>query len=444
MDELFDLAKAVYGGTLQLLCPEARVQWVNPPGRRAMNGIGLIVSGEDSRLSFRFAGREAMEDADIPEILLDAGLLPPRELSAIVELVDDCGDNWRTSAIQLHVQNALFPNRWMHPFERATRVLPITGREPFKLRAIVRSAKCIPLPQSRIYEEREGEKVVRHGMRGAFAKFCIAKASAVASRLDDEWIELAVEQDVPFTHEWIDAISTAFEFMTTYDCTPPAYQIDLLESLETTLLAGPFRRFRSCLPRPAGFTEPRMGGEFWDMFSRLVVFLLADAVRGRTVASELHAIRQASNTTLPTASLTLTASIESLATILIDKSSVAAAPEHECAEIERAIAAAKISDSVRDRVSGAVNQLRTIRAGDLLRAWTVAADCPLELVKKWSVLRNRSAHGVNIEPTQENWDLFSANAELLHRLIGWTIGYAGWIVESSRRGRPAIWIGSKN
>ncbi len=253
------------------------------------------------------------------------------------------------------------------------------------------------------------------------------------STLSDELVSLEARADKPIARDWMRLLRDSFEFIiarNTYIIVETwVHGVHDLHRLRS----GPFRHRRCVLHDPVHHGNVTRAPDFWALFEKFLFYLYSNPNIATPLLNELHSIRNSAEGSFQTASLTLAVAVESLAKLLLQKSVVD--NSDAVANLQEHVQKWAGDESLRKRAIGMLGDLKRPTARLLLTAWTQSKGIDETLVSSWRRLRNKTAHGGQLEGKQEEYDWYMSSLELLYRMIADAVNYSGHIEQTSKHGQ---------
>ncbi|MFO0859636.1 MAG: hypothetical protein U0570_03705 [Phycisphaerales bacterium] len=444
MDTLWELAKEVFSGELDLLFAAVALEWIDDAEIPPLVGAGVVRSDSRSSLSLRMEATNLTYGINWPWPRLKAGEEIPKECFVRAVMKDHNGDIWNSSPFPLDI-NAIYilPQlRDGQPLSSFTRTTHVARNDDSSIRMILRKPPGLIFPRSTSFENKSLDGWSEWGFRRDHEVLTVLNAKLRVRALDEKWIEIRGSGNEPFGEAWVKSLSEALAFVSSYRCDPPAFEIVSDGRNSLTLWHGPFDHFYTRLLGPAGFLDGRSTSAYWGYFARLAEYLLKHPENAEHLAVQFRLIREGSGSSLQTAGLTMAVAIESIAERLVPRSLGEPFPADVMSAVRLAIDSVKMAKRERERVQGTLSSLDHVRVLDRLRGWAKLSNCPMSLITDWRHLRNDAAHGADLQGGPKSWERYMSSMELLYRLVGWAIDYSGPIVAASIPGYPPTEIGS--
>ncbi len=437
MDHELDLARAIKGGTLELICPEMELLVGPAHHESALRGTGIIRSDDLGRLYFRMispfsptAPRHNSLFGSKP-----VGELYAPEDCAILRAVDENGSEWRSNQLRIGLANQIpIPN-----YHVEHTLLSIVNSQERKeidhssVRFLIPSAPDLPFDavtqDRRTVDGREiwfSSAVDRHEHK-------IGAATVIFRREDDGFLSVSAFQDEAFPPTWPELMCHALGVAAAQTMFPAVIARDFRDRVDLSLHSGPFWRYSSMMHSPVPFTDPQGRRDFWRLVQSLFVYVDKQQIESNPLLDELDGIRRGSQGSLQTACLTLAVGIESIAKPLLydEFSPLICRPSIE--PLLKHLESWQGEAALKDRARSALSRMTDTGAADLMYAWAGKTKVSKELVDAWKKLRHPKAHGMRVA-LESGWALYCCAVELLLRMVAYAVGYDGAILKTSEPG----------
>lgn len=193
---------------------------------------------------------------------------------------------------------------------------------------------------------------------------------------------------------------------------------------------------------PLAFTLVDEGGCIWRMFRDYFRFVHSNADRGyHPVSRHIANVIEASAASFDAKVLALGVAVEGLVSECFPElAPVNSGLLSDLNVVQKAFDALAVKDECRKRVNGAIGAMRSTRGSDLIRAFLRNWELPDGLFEAWRKLRNRTAHGTNLDIKEIEIALQQKHEVLvlMYSIVFAAIGYDGLRSDYSRPGWPMI------
>lgn len=432
-----DLARAIKGGTLELICPEMELLVCPSYRESALKGAGVIRSDDLGRLYFRMISSFSTCNARHTSLFgsKPAGELYEPEDYVMLRAVDENGREWRSNHLRIDLSNEIpIPN--YHIRSGLFSILHSHERQeidPSYVRILIPGVPKLPFDIVTENRRSVGEREIEFSSSLDRHEHTIGSAAVTFRRQDDGFLSVSAHQDKAFLPTWPGLMCHALGFAIAQTMLPVVITREFKDRADLWLRSGPFWRYSSLMHSPVPFTDPQGTRDFWRLVELLFVHIEKQQIEPNPLLDELDGIRSGSQGSFQTACLTLAVGIESIAGLLLQDefSSVVSRPSIQ--PLLEHLRSWQGDPALMGRARGALSRLADIGAADLLYAWAKKTGTNRELVDSWKKLRHPKAHGKRLAE-ESGWSLYCSSVELLHRMIAYAVGYDGSILKTSQPG----------
>lgn len=238
-------------------------------------------------------------------------------------------------------------------------------------------------------------------------------------------------------------IQEALQFALGQFLNPCVVEITSAEWLDTELRSiGSRRRHESRQEPPLSFRSDPTRSEVYDIAAAYY-----EAIRTHTIedwhplSSHVYFLIEAGSTAIELQALGLSVATEGIAgTSFPDLAPVAPSFLEEIARLQEQLTSLEISETLRARISGALDAMKEVRNSDNIREFVSQNSLAQRLFKSWQKLRNSSAHGSQFDSSKVAKTLVRRNdvLYLAYAMILKYIGYQGMRTDYSLAGFPDI------
>lgn len=433
MHDTHELARSLVTGKLDLLCPLMELRTCPSYRETALSGSGVIRANNDGVLSFRLSGTPS---DPFPQVLLGGkpqGFLYDIEDHVMLIARDQKGREWRSDPLLIHMTH---PGELIHGYVSRkvgslihAQTTPLPGENT--VRIFIPNQPQLPFDQATQHERRAGNEILEDGWAIDHHTRTIGDAKVTFRRHDSEWLSIEATQPTALSLDWVGLMCHALAFVSARFVQPAAVERSSGEDEYVELYSGPFRQYRSSMPRPITELTPEHAPSFWSLVERFFIFTQEMGGLQADFLSELEAVRAGALMSIQSACLTLAIGIESICTNFLPGVHPATWNPAARSSLEQHIAAWDGDSATRQRVLAWLRSKGEPRTVDRLHAWAKTQGVKKELVESWAKLRNRRAHGKAVSQTQPSYDQYYSVVELFYRLVTSIIGYDGKILETS-------------
>jgi hypothetical protein len=437
MDQEMELAKAIKGGTLELICPEMELLVCPSYDESALKGAGVIRSDDLGRLYFRMISPSSVRDARHKSLF---GSKPIGELYApedyvMLRAVDGDGREWRSNQLRIdltnqipvpnyHIRNGLFSIS--HSQERKKI-------EQSSIQILIPRVPELPFDMFTQNRRSVGEREIGFSSSLDRHEHTIGAATVIFRREEDGLLLVSAFQDGSFPPTWPGLMCHALGFAVAQTMHPVVIAREFEDRSHLHLHSGPFWRYSSMMHPPAPFTDSQGRRDFWSLVQLFFAHIEKQQIEPNPLLDELDGIRRGSQGSLQTACLTLAVGIESIARLLLRDEFSPRIARPSIDPLLGYLDAWSGDTALKSRARGALSRLMDVGAADLMYAWAEKTRTDKELVDAWKKLRHPRAHGETL-PRESGWIRYCSAIELLHRLIAYAVGYHGPILKTSQPG----------
>jgi hypothetical protein len=437
MDQEMQLAAALKGGTLELICPEMELLVCPSYSEIAVKGSGVIRSDEIGRLYFRMISPFSPTNPR-PKSLFGSkpiGELYEADDQVMLRAVDENGVEWRSNQLRIDLRNQIpLPNYQIR--NNLTSIMNSHERTKMEhsfARILIPNAPSLPFDGFTETRQLVGERLV--GSSSTLDRHDhVADGGKVVFRRDENnFLSVLAVQDMPIPPTWPGLMCHALSFAMAQTLVPAVIVREFDDRADISLHSGPFWRYSSMIHSPVPFTDPKGRNNFWRLVQLFFEHIEKQPPEPNPLLEELEGIRRGSQGSLQTACLALAVGLESISGLLL---------RDEFSSRVRPVSVQPLLDylnswqgdaGIKDRAKGALSGLASVGVPDLMYAWANMAGVDNALVDAWKKLRNTTAHGKTV--TQESgWLLYCSAIELLHRMVAYAVGYDGEILMTSQPG----------
>lgn len=429
-----ELARAIKGGSLDLICPEMELLACPHYRDVVLKGTGVIRSDRLGRLYFRmvapFQGQlhAALQPSKAPGEIYSA------EDHLILRAVDENGLEWRSNWIVPRRYKQLPLRNWRIGQNLATLFHSSQGKSVGCNRVEIIIPNAPELAFDKITETRKtvGDQEIGWTLSRDSHTHRIGETE-VSFRCDgDRLVSVVATQRTPFLPDWPGLLCHAIGFVTAQTVAPAVIVREFNGREDISLFSGPFRRLSSFMPGPVRFDGPNGADDFWRLLE--LFFKHIELTKDEKLLDELDGIRRGACGSFQTACLTLGIGIESIATLLLKNESVPKVCPEAIKELGDHIERWPGDAALKKRVKGVLTGFKESSAADRMYAWAKRTGAAHTLIDAWKKLRHPKAHGRQLEEGQKGYDLYYSSIELMYRIVASAIGYHGTMVPTSRRG----------
>jgi len=438
MDQEMELAKAIKGGTLELICPEMELLVCPSYHESALKGSGLIRSDDMGRLYFRMISPFSARGTRHRSLF---GSKPIGELYApedhvMLRASDENGDEWRSNPLRIDLSKQI-PVSGYHVRSNVFSISRSRERKETDRSSVRILIPGVPeLPFDMFTEDRRSVAGREIGSSSSLDRHehTIGAATVIFRRGEDGFLSMSAFQDEPFLPTWPGLMCHALGFAVAQTMFPVVIGREFKDREDLSLHSGPFWRYSSLMHSPVPFTDLQGRRDFWRLVQLFFSYVEKQQIEPNPLLDELEGVRRGSQGSLQTACLTLAVGIESVAKLLLhdEFSPLVSRPSIE--PLMKLLDSWQGDVALKERARGALSRLMDVGAADLMYAWAEKAGAAdKELVDAWKKLRHPRAHGERL--TQESgWIRYCSAVELLHRLVAYAVGYDGPILRTSQPG----------
>ncbi len=439
-----ELAKAIKGGTLELICPEMELLVCPSYHESALKGAGVIRSDDLGRLYFRMISPFTVGDARHKSLFgrRPAGELYAPEDYVMLRAVDENGREWRSNQFQLNLSNTIpLPNyvirsnlfSILHAGERPE--LNYSG-----VRIVIPGVPGVPFDAVTHDQRSVGGQDAGSSYSIDHHEHIIGAAKVTFRREEGGFLSVSAVQSESFMPTWPGLLCHALGFAVAQTILPVVIAREFKDRADLSLHSGPFWRYSSLMPSPVPFTDLQGTRDFWRLVQLLFVYIEKQQIEPNPLLDELDGIRRGAQGSFQTACLTLAVGIESIAGLLLQDEFTSLIPRPSIQPLLEYLELWRGDVALRDRAKGALSRLADVGAAGLMYAWAKKTGTSKELVDAWKKLRHPKAHGKRL--TEEVWMdplLQCCRITVPHdRLCGWLRGanledIAAWLGTSMTR-----------
>jgi hypothetical protein len=432
-----ELARAIKGGTLELICPEMELLVCPSYRESALAGAGVIRSDELGRLYFRMVSPFSIKGARHNSLFGSKrlGELYAPEDYVMLRAVDQNGREWRSNQLRIDLSNQIpVPNYLVR--SGLTSILYSEKRREIDESYVRILFSGVPkLPFDMLTQNRRFAGEVEIEFSSSFDRHenAIGAASVAFRREEGGFVSVSASKSGAFLPTWPGLMCHALGFSVAQAVMPVVIVREFKDRSDLSLRSGPFWRYSSLMHPPVPFTDPQGTRDFWNLLQLFFLYIEEEQIEPSPLLDELEGIRRGSQGSLQTACLTLAVGIESIAKLLLhdEFSPLVSRPSIE--PLLNHLDSWQGDAALKGRARGAVSRLREVGAADLMYAWAKKAGTDKGLVDAWKRLRHPRAHGERVVH-ESGWIHFCSTCELLHRLIAYAVGYDGAILKTSQPG----------
>ena len=437
MDQELELAKAIKGGTLELICPEMELLVCPSYHESALKGVGVIRSDDLGRLYFRMVSPFSVGGTRHRSLFgsRPAGELYAPEDHVMLRAVDEHGREWRSNWLRIDLSRQI-PFSNYHIRSNISSILHSQERKEIDQSLVRILFPSVPelafdaiTHDRRIVDGREigfSSSVDHHEHR-------IGASTIVFRREDDAFLSVSAFQNGAFMPTWPGLMCHALGFAVAQTMLPVVIAREFKGRSDLSLRSGPFWRYSSLMHSPVPFTDLQGTRDFWRLVELFFVHIEKQQIEPNTLLDELDGVRRGAQGSLQTACLTLAVEIESIAGLLLKDEFSSSIPRPSIQPLLEHLDSWQGDVTLKGRARGALSRSADIGAADLMYAWAEKTGTNKELVDAWKKLRHPKAHGKRL--TEEpGWTLYCSAVELLYRLVAYAVGYDGQILRTSQPG----------
>ncbi len=437
MDQELELARAIKGGTLELICPEMELLVCPSYHETALKGTGVIRSDDLGRLYFRmiapFSGGGARHKALFGS--KPVGELYAPEDHVMLRAVDENGDEWRSNPLCISMSNQI-PVSGYHVRSNVVSIFRSRERKETGHSSVRILIPGVPEPPFDMFTQSrqtvDGREI---GFSSSLDRHehTIGAATVIFRREEDGFLSVSAFQDETFMPTCPGLMCHALGFAVAQTMLPAVIAREFKDREDLSLRSGPFWRYSSLMHPPVPFTDLQGRRDFWRLVELLFVYAEKQHIEPNPLLDELEGIRRGSQASLQTACLTLAVGIESIAKLLLhdEFSTLVCRPSIE--PLLKYLDSWLGDATIKDRARGALSRLTNVGTADLMYVWAEKTRTDRELVDAWKKLRHPRAHGETLAQ-ESGWIGYCSAVELLNRLIAYAVGYDGSILRTSQPG----------
>ncbi len=432
-----ELARAIKGGTLELICPEMELLVCPAYHESALKGVGIIRSDDLGRLYFRMISPFSPVAPRHKSLF---GSKPVGELYALEDCVmlralDEYGDEWRSNPLRIDLGRQI-PVVGYQVRSNVSSISRSRERKESDHSSVRILIPGVPeLPFDTITHERRsvGDRDIGFSSSVDRHEHTIGAATVIFRREEDAFLSVSAFQDEGFSPTWPGLMCHALGFSVAQTMFPAVIAREIKDREDLSLHSGPFWRYSSLMHSPVPFTDLQGRRDFWRLVELFFAHVDRQQIDPNPLLDELDGIRRGSQGSLQTACLTLAVGIESIAKLLLhDKySPLICRPSIE--PLLSHLESWQGDVALKNRAKGALSRLTDVGSADLMYAWAEKSGTGKELVDAWKKLRHPRAHGERLAQ-ESGWSLYCSAVELLHRLVAYAVGYDGAILKTSQPG----------
>lgn len=437
MDEELKLARAIKGGSLELICPEMELLVCPAYHEIALSGTGVIRSDDLGRLYFRMVSPFSPASTRHKSLF---GSRPPGELYApedyvMLRALDEYGDEWRSSPLRIDLSKQI-PVSGYHVWSHVVSISRSRERKEANHSAVRILIPGAPeLPFDMVTEERRSVdgRDIGFSFSTDHHKHSIDAATVIFRREEDGFLSVSAFQEGVFLPTWPGLMCHALGFAAAQTMAPVVIAREFRDREDLSLQSGPYWRYSSMMHSPVPFTDLQGRRDFWRLVQLLFVYVDKQQIDPNPLLDELEGVRRGSQGSLQTACLTLAVGIESIAKLLLDDEFSPLVSRPSIEPLFEHLDSWQGDAVLKERARGSLSRLGDIRAADLMYAWAKKTGVSKELVDAWKKLRDPKAHGDRVT-RESGWVRYCSAVELLHRMIAYAVGYDGLILKTSQPG----------
>lgn len=283
------------------------------------------------------------------------------------------------------------------------------------------------------------EKHVGGAARGGKHELSVAQFSAAGIEFEVEedtgaTYLFAKSEDVPFDEQAIDCIIAAFAFVT-----GNLSRWSLLEMRHETRVQATSSDHKRSRIGPPIQTAP-LNHDVWVLFERYLSYGLKGAGAFHPLGALVRGILASGTVAIEVEALILSVSVETLLTTHFSNVMPADPDTERNIKIAKSLvnAAICLDESFRNRLIGSLATMKKLRAKDVLVYLRDRQLLEAGLVKTYGELRNKSAHGVDVNwaELQSHLNQCGAVLVLFYQLVFLQIGYTGQYTDYATYGYP--------
>lgn len=292
--------------------------------------------------------------------------------------------------------------------------------------------KIIKVPLNTIVKEQEtvGDttRKMKSGIR--LARFTACNIDFEVEDNEGHTRLSAISEMVEFKELEINRVFESFCFVTSNSTSWSVLVIKRKKTTETRIRAVNPNILNSRIPPPIGFQRLQTTESVWRLFNCYLKYVFLNEVDYfHPISQELYSIIESGKASLDVEALTLSVSIES---ILKEEMSTlykisAELTKNICVAKELVQGSEILDEDFKTRLIGTFSAIKNARAKDILFTLRDKGLIDKELVKTYSNLRNKSAHGGKGSgaDVQNNFNRVSAVLVLFYQILFLVIKYEG-------------------
>lgn len=430
----FSLAKSVFEGTLDLLCPKMELISCKDNSEIVLKGIGVIRSDTRGRLYFRMVAPRSLPLHPVLNHKKNPGEVYTDDDAVFLLATDDAGNKWQSNPIIIDAENDLptLDRNIRHGLD-SIELSDRSIRKDNVIRMYIPQFDRLPFDSTSKTITNEGETWISTSRSLDHHKLKLCNA-LITFRGRQNWLHIEGTGDNAFARYLPELLCHSLEFTTNKSARPTLILREFDSRVDLGLYSGPFNQPGSRLPPPTLCESPDQIQSYWNLFENYFGYIANDTehVNSQLLMDDLEGIRDGSRGSLRTACLTLAIGIESLAKRLLPES-IDKIQNVQIDELLKYIYNWGGDFNIKNRAANIVGNIKGCRAVDKLYKWARANAVSDSLVDAWKDVRNPVAHGSSVIEDQQNSDNYYRAAELLNRLVASIIGFKGEITPSSQR-----------
>lgn len=437
MDRDIELANAIKTGELELICPEMELLVCPSHHESALKGTGVIRSDDRGTLYFRMVSPLGPSTPRHKALFCPkpvGELYDPEDL-VMLRAIDQSGMEWRSNPLRVDLWNEI-PIPPNLDVSRKLASITHSGQRPQMegsfIRIVIPNVRDLPFDVFTQNRRSVGGRDAGFSSSLNHHKHRIGGAEVDFHRDDERFLSVSASQAEPFLSSWSGLMCHALGFALAETLRPVLTSREFEDRTETCLHSGPFLRYRSHLHSPVPFTGPQ-SAHFWKLIELFLKHIEKHQSEPFPLLDELQGIREGARGSLQTACLTLAVSVESIAGLVLRDRFSSLVPQPPIQPLMDYVDSWNGDADLKDRAKGALSQLTSVRAVDLMYAWAKKTETSEQLIDAWKKLRHQKAHGKQVAQ-ESGWDLYCTVVELLHRIVAYAIGYDGPLLLTSQPG----------
>ncbi|MGA9883368.1 MAG: hypothetical protein WBQ34_06600 [Candidatus Acidiferrales bacterium] len=192
---------------------------------------------------------------------------------------------------------------------------------------------------------------------------------------------------------------------------------------------------------PIQFSTVSIKTDVWNLFAKYLEFVLPHLdARWHPLSERVHLVATGDAGSLDAGLLALSVAVEGALSIgFPNLANSGSELDEQIAKTTSIVSGADLTDSFKQRLTGALAAMRAPRAKDRLRALVAAGSIRKELMDRWASLRNSTVHASDADPAEIRalYRRYQSALTLFNELVMLVIGYSGEYTDYSTSGWPA-------